>query len=350
MNSKQRPFFSVCIPAYNRKEYLPDLLDSILNQDFFDFEVVITEDFSPQREEIAKIVQGYQIRFPEKIYLYLNEQNLGYDGNLRRLIEKSSGHYCFFMGNDDLMASGALSKVFSGISKYSNVGAVLRTYASFDKTPENINQVFRYFPKDKFFSAGQTSSVVFYRRMVVIPGVVLYRDRCNELATNKYDGTLLYQLYLVGKLLFEMNGIFLSDVTVYYRNGGRPDFGASQTEKEKYIPGLQTPESSLLFVKDLLRIAYEISLEKNPDFYRQIEADFAAYSYPLLSIQANRGKRVFFSYYKEISKLGFSKYLIFHLYFLSLFILGAARVDTIIRKIKVLFGYTPHLGRATRDR
>lgn len=349
MSPNKRPFFSVCIPAYNRKEFLSPLLESILAQDFSDFEIVICEDCSPQREDITNIVQDYQSKFPGKIALHPNEENLGYDGNLRRLIEKSMGYYCFFMGNDDLMAPEALKKVFSGISTHPNVGAVMRTYASFENTPNNIQQVFRYFPTDKFFKAGLASSVVFYRRMVVIPGVVLLRDKCVELATDHYDGTLLYQLYLVGNLLFEMNGIFLSDITVYYRNGGRPDFGASKKEHKKYIPGLQTPESSFLFIRDLLEIANDISLKKGGEFYRLVEADFAAYSYPLLSIQAKQKKRVFISYYKNISQLGFFKYPIFHFYFLVLFLLGSKSTERMISAVKSILGYTPKIGSAMRN-
>ena len=44
--SVERVRFSVCIPAYNRAKYLGTLLDSILSQEFQDFEVVICEDNS----------------------------------------------------------------------------------------------------------------------------------------------------------------------------------------------------------------------------------------------------------------------------------------------------------------
>jgi glycosyltransferase involved in cell wall biosynthesis len=348
METKTRPFFSVCVPAYNRKEFLPALLDSILSQDFKSFNVVIAEDFSPQREDISRIVEDYRRRFPDKIFLYMNTDNLGYDGNVRNLIDKANGHYCFFMGNDDLMVQGALSKVFEGISKHPNVGAVMRTYASFDGDPANVAQIFRYFPEDRFFEAGQNSAVIFYRRMVVIPGVVLHRDKCQALATSHYDGTLLYQLHLVGNLLYEMNGIFLSDVTVLYRNGGIPDFGASKTEKGKYTPGMQTPQSSAVFIRDLLRIAMDISKKRNDDFFIKVESDLAAYSYPLLSIQARQSRSVFFSYYKEIAKLGFAKYMLFHIYFMALFVLGPSIVDKIVGHLKSLIGHTPRLGSVMR--
>ncbi|EAM4312517.1 glycosyltransferase, partial [Salmonella enterica subsp. enterica] len=45
-------FISICIPSYNRAEFLEPLLDSIYNQDYClknnDFEVIVCEDKSPQ--------------------------------------------------------------------------------------------------------------------------------------------------------------------------------------------------------------------------------------------------------------------------------------------------------------
>src|SRR5205085_2678700 len=97
----KRPTFSICIPAYNRAQHLGPLLDSIFAQDFKDFEVVICEDKSRERESIAKITRDFATRFPGTIFYYENEENLGYDANIRNLISKASGQFCFFMGNDD---------------------------------------------------------------------------------------------------------------------------------------------------------------------------------------------------------------------------------------------------------
>ena len=98
---------SVCIPAYNRAALLQPLLESILTQDYDNFEIVICEDDSPERQAIAEVVARYAATHPGRIRLFENEQNLGYDRNLRRLIELAEGDYCMFMGNDDLLAPGA---------------------------------------------------------------------------------------------------------------------------------------------------------------------------------------------------------------------------------------------------
>ena len=58
---------SVCIPAYNRAAVLPALLESILTQDFSDFELVINEDGSPEREQIRAVVEQFCAIYPGRI-------------------------------------------------------------------------------------------------------------------------------------------------------------------------------------------------------------------------------------------------------------------------------------------
>jgi len=339
---------SVCIPAYNRVEVLPQLLDSVLSQDYANYEVVICEDNSPQRDAIREAVAVFSERFPGKINYFENTGNLGYDANIRNLIEKASGEYCFFMGNDDLMRPGALGTVASALARHKNIGVVLRSYASFDGAPENIAQTFRYFPKETFFPAGPRTISTFYRRSVVISGLVLHRTESLKYATDKFDGTLLYQLYLVANILNDMNGVSLPEILVLYRNGGVPDFGNSEKEKGLFTPKAQTQESSVYFVRGMFAIAQYVENQRGIRIYRSILNDIGNYSYPILAIQAGRNISEFVRYAYQLSKLGLWRSKYFYGYFFALLLLGSARVESIIKLIKKRCGYTPTIGNLYR--
>ena len=137
---------SVCIPAYNRARFLPELLDSIISQIDDGCEILICEDNSPERNKILEIVMGYQERNPNLINLILNEVNLGYDGNLRSLISHAKGKFCLFLGNDDLLYPGALQEIHSILKKQKECGVIVRSYGTFDNDPQSIKQIFRYYP------------------------------------------------------------------------------------------------------------------------------------------------------------------------------------------------------------
>jgi abequosyltransferase len=335
---------TVCIPAYNRPELLPPLLDSILNQSFDSYNIVICEDDSPQRREIREVASRYRELHPGLIQYFENEENLGFDGNVRRLFEKADGEYCLLMGNDDLLCPGALATVASALARYAEVGVVMRSYATFEGDPVNIKQVHRYFDTERFFPAGTDTIATFFRRSVVLPGVTIHRESALQYATDKFDGTALYQVYLVANILANKNGVFLPEILALNRHGSIPELGHNPKERVGFVPTQQPPESSIYFVKGMLDIASYIEAERGIKIYEKILKDIGNYSYPILSIQAERKLSVFLRYAYRLAQLGFWKNERFYLYLLGLLILGPARMDDLVRLIKEKMGFTPVLG------
>ena len=340
-----QPKISICIPAYNRAHLLSDLLDSILTQDFDDYEIVICEDCSPERGDIKKIVDAYIAIHSGIIRYFENSKNIGYDGNLRNLFDKSNGLFCLFMGNDDLLCKNALNVVSSIIDKYENCGVIVRSYATFDCSPEKIKQTFRYFQNELELPAGALAIATAFRRSVVIPGMVIRRSSAIEVSSPVFDGTLLYQLYLVGLILARHSVIFTPEIIALRRDGIPPDFGNSEIEKGKFVPGDQTPESSISFMKGMLLIADFVEKQTKFKVYKLILSDIARYCYPILSIQATRPLNIFIKYVFELGKLGLWRSPFFYGYFFSLLFLGHARIDSFIIFIKNKLGYTPKLGK-----
>ncbi len=340
------PRLSVCIPAYNRPKELQELLDSITDQDFDDYEIVICEDGSPCRAQIQQVVRTYQVRYPNRIQYFENVANLGYDGNIRELFHKAQGDYVLLMGNDDLMAEGALLKIASALERYAHVGVILRSYSTFSESLPNIYQVHRYFDTERFFPAGATTAVTFYRRVVVVSGLVMHRASAIQFDTERFDGTLLYQVYLAANILLEMNGVFLPDIVAYYRLGATPDFGNSAAEQGLYTPGMQTPESSLNFIKGFLDIAKHVDLSRHVNIYQQVLDDTGNYAYPLLAIQARQQPLLqFLSYVYQLEKLGLWRNVVFQGYAVCLIVLGHNRMDRLISWVKTKIGHTPVIGR-----
>jgi len=348
MNS--RPILTVCIPAYNRAGLLKPLLDSILSQNFDDFDILICEDGSPERAAIAGVVHGFQQRHPERIQYEENTSNLGYDGNIRRLVERAKGQYCVFMGNDDLMCAGALDAIAAAIQRQPDCGVVVRSYATFDVNPEQFNQVYRYFPDEHVLPAGAQAIFTAYRRSVVIPGMVINREAALSVATDRFDGTLLYQLYLVGMILAKRSVIFVPQIIALRRDGTRPDFGNSAAEQGRFVPHDQTPDSSIYFMQGMLSIAKYVEETTQLNVFESIRSDIGNYSYPILSIQGKRPLGVFMKYGVALAKLGLWRYPLFHLYFITLLVLGPDRSDSIIKMIKKRLGHTPRFGAASMSK
>lgn len=335
---------SVCIPAYSRASVLPALLDSILSQDEGNFEIVIAEDCSPERDAIAAKVREYQQVVANKIKYFENTETLGYDGNLRRLVELATGDYVLFMGNDDLLAPHALAAVAGAIREYPNVGVVLRSYSSFTTDPQQPKQIFRYFDEDRYFPPGPDTIVTFFRRCVFISGMVFKRASALACSTQEFDGTLLYQQHLAGHILAHESGVYLNQILSYHRLGGIPDFGSSAAEQGLFVPKQQTPDSSVHFMRGMLNIAHKLDDQPGIVVANRILYDIGNYSYPILAIQAEQPTLVFLRYLMQLAKLGFWKVPLFYLYSSGLLILGKSRCDSVIAQIKKTKGRAPMLG------
>jgi len=341
------PFFSVCVPAYNRARLLPELLDSILLQDFADYEIVICEDHSPERESIRAVVDEYRKRDTRRIRYFENGKNLGYDANIRKLVDCAEGEYVIFSGNDDLLAPGALSCLASGLRRHENVGVVLRTYATFKEAPEKIEEVFRYFGEERFFPAGPTTIATFFKRCVVLPGVTIRREAAAKVPrTDIFDGCALYQVYLVANILSEMNGLFLPQVVAYYRLGGIPDFGHSDAEKKAYyVPGEQTLESSLFMMRGFIEIAGRVEETRKVRILSAIVRDLSNYSYGFLKVHRSGSLKRFVEYVARLSVMGYGRHAMFWVYVVLLTVLGERGTGKLIAFIKRRLGRTPNIGR-----
>src|SRR6187551_2787372 len=99
--SAASPFFSICVPQYNRTSFLIAACRSIAEQEFRDFELCISDDRSTDGRagELIEYLRGSGIPFVWE----LQDRNRRYDGNLRGALALARGEYCFLLGNDDAL-------------------------------------------------------------------------------------------------------------------------------------------------------------------------------------------------------------------------------------------------------
>lgn len=339
MTSKK--FISICIPSYNRPKELVRLLRSIDIQENEEVEIVICEDKSLKREETRKEVSTFKEKTEYTVVYKENETNLGYDRILQELIRSASGEWIIFMGDDDEFVPGALDKLITFLKKHDDIGYVLRSYYLIHE--DGKRESFRYYNGTRFFEPGMETYVSLFRKSVFVSGFTIRRKYIHPFLTSRFDGTLLFQLYLVAEVALRHRCAYFDEPLTIQYEGGYPSFGNSDVEKELYVPGPATVENSINFLKGFSKIAEFIDKEHNFNTATVIRKDMSKYSYPILSIQRNKGLRVFFEYVGKLNKLGFNVTAYYYLYVLFLTLLGKRICDTGIRMIKNFLGRTPRL-------
>lgn len=342
--TESSPFVSICIPAYDRPHTLIELLNSIDETLSNDIEVVICEDKSPNRDLIRDSINSFKKNGSLKIRYYENEENLGYDSNLRELIKESSGEYIIFMGDDDRFIKENLG-IFIGFLKSNNqLGYILKSYIQ--NYQNGLKENFYYFGETTFFPKGIDSYKLLFRRSVLISGFCFKREYSLPFLISDFDGTLLFQLYLLAEICINHPSAYfhtpLTAISKHKRH--KPMFGSSEKEKAFYTPGDITIENSINFMKGFFKISDFIDNKYKADSSAFFRTEISKYSYPVLAVQRKDGINNFIKYNKRLRKeIEINSTFYYYIYFIALIVFGEKFCDFVIISIKKILGKTPRL-------
>ena len=99
------PLVSICIPTYKGAEFIGKTLDSVFNQSYPNFELLVLDDNSP--DDTSSIVSSYA---DPRIRYVRNSQNQGPQRNWNKCLELAQGKYFKLLPHDDLLAPDCLKE------------------------------------------------------------------------------------------------------------------------------------------------------------------------------------------------------------------------------------------------
>jgi glycosyltransferase involved in cell wall biosynthesis len=100
-----KPKVSISLPCYNCEAWISETIESILNQTYKNYELILVDDGST--DHTRKIVKKY---LNDTRIKYLYQSNKGFTASTNLSILKSTGKYIGFIGHDDLWESSKLQK------------------------------------------------------------------------------------------------------------------------------------------------------------------------------------------------------------------------------------------------
>lgn len=115
------PQITVAMPVYNGEGYVHLAIQSVLDQTYSDFELLIVDNCSTDGTlEVVKAFSDPRIR------LHVNSSNLGMVGNWNRSVELATGEYIKFLSHDDLLDTTCLEEQIAGFMRHKkeNIGIV----------------------------------------------------------------------------------------------------------------------------------------------------------------------------------------------------------------------------------
>lgn len=195
------PDFSIFIPTYKRTETLKVSIESAINQvGDINYEIVIVNNDPDGAKGYAReLIEGMH---NDRIYYYVNEENIGLCGNWNRGIELSRGEYVSMIHDDDMLSPWFLSSILTAIKQNDSPDIVGVSYIKF-----NSNEMPDFQRPEKLAYRKVTKKSFFFGRYINVAGMTVNREAIMELggyANEHYpneDSILIYQALLHGRVV-----------------------------------------------------------------------------------------------------------------------------------------------------
>lgn len=145
------PMISVIIPVYNVEKYINTCLESVRQQTYKNFEVIIVNDGST--DQSSKIIDDYLKKYDLNNYILLNKENGGLCSARNCGLTHASGEWIFFLDSDDWLENNALSTLVECLEQNPSDLVFGGIRAVNEKTGES--EVWDHYPKSVGWIPGE---------------------------------------------------------------------------------------------------------------------------------------------------------------------------------------------------
>jgi glycosyltransferase involved in cell wall biosynthesis len=224
---------SVILPAYNHEKYITEAINSVLNQSYHDFEIIIVNDGSTDSTE-QRILSIHDQRIQ-----YVSQKNSGAHSAINRGISLSKGEYISILNSDDIYLPKRLETCLNVLENNTNYSVVMSTVEGIDRrgtpvkkrvTPRVKSWLDWYIGALPFFNEDKFYPNAFAKNIMITTSNLFARRKCfQECGGFKglryaHDWDMLlrlsrrYQIHLIKEDLLKYR--MHSENTVHESDGG----------------------------------------------------------------------------------------------------------------------------------
>ena len=123
---------SICIPTFNRSVCLARNLELLTPQLTSEVEVIIADNHSD--DDTKKIILNFASKYNHLNLTFISHShNIGFDLNLLSAVKYSVGEFCWFLGDDDLIAKDGVQKIANSLKTHKETVFILSNYCYCDQ-------------------------------------------------------------------------------------------------------------------------------------------------------------------------------------------------------------------------
>ncbi len=305
MNNVHKPLISVIVPIHNVEMYIRECIESILNQNYSNIEVILIDDCT---EDQSGIIADKYASKDSRIQVIHNETNVGVSISRNKGIERARGEYlCFVDGDDYVMPDYVEYLLHLCMEHHTPISVSTECYTSFN-LKQNRNE------EETVYTGEQaTEAILCYELPVGVYNKLFERDFLEEKNVRFIEGLPIGEGFNFNTAAFQRAAsVAIGHRKVYFYRKDNSDSVTTKFNAEKWIAGLyalqrikedfiiqsRRLELAWIFawwrtnsdVYDLLILADAV--KKYPDMYRGCREVMKKYAFSCLKVPVSGKNRL----------------------------------------------------------
>ncbi|MBT3413136.1 MAG: glycosyltransferase [Anaerolineae bacterium] len=207
------PLVSILIATYNHEDFIRETLQNVVEHDYNNLEIVVTDDGSTDRTQ--EIISEFAEKYPEKIVAILHRENAGISANHAKGLVRCTGKYVVIQDGDDVLLPGKIAQQVFIMEADSEV---VISYHDVDVFESETNETLFIWSERIGTRTGNVRTLVRYGPFMCLISIMIRREWVPEYG---YDDRLrnIGDWYLLVEVLYKSKGkiAYLDKVLARYR-------------------------------------------------------------------------------------------------------------------------------------
>ena len=291
MRDPSSPRVSVVIPTYNMAHFLSEAIESVLQQSFRDFEIIVVDDGST--DNTSEVMAQFSSRVK-----YVRRENGGPSAACNGGDDIAQGRYLLFLDADDTLMEGALEKAVSVMDGAPQAGFCYGQVRYMDVDGKELKLVHEWPERSGLVTARQIM-LELVNLHFILPSAAFFRRDCFR-EVGRFDESLGYSedTELFARMAKRYPVVYVAEPLVWRRKHGgaitaKPDLDRQERSWLKILEGAREPSAfgmshrrlTFYVYLALAREAYGAEMAKTRRYLRKA----LAHGWPWLGTRTGMG-------------------------------------------------------------
>lgn len=239
----------ILLSTYFGGDFVAQQIDSLLEQSYSNIRITIRDDGS--NDSTLSILQSYRQKYPEKINILADRENLGSRKSFMRLLENSSADYVMFCDQDDVWYSNKISDTLAEMRRLERrygKNYPLLVFTDLTTTDSKLNVISRSFWKSQRLDPKMATNWKKLLAQNVVSGCTIMVTKNVKMFLRPLSKVEIFHDHLISVLVSKYGYIsWIDSSTIFYRQHGGNVIGALKVDFFYAVKKLREMRKIFLF-------------------------------------------------------------------------------------------------------